>query len=57
MEKPGTQRDKYIAALKRTDTLLEYAVQNGMAEESDRLRGELRQLASMGDENHEGLAI
>lgn len=45
----GTQRDKYIDALMRTDALLEYAVQHGMAEEAERLREELRRLSGLGE--------
>ena len=41
----GTQRGKYIDALRRTDTLLEYAVQHGMTEEAERLREVLRRLS------------
>ncbi len=40
----GTQRDKLIEELKRTDALLEYAVQHGEKEEAERLREKLRQL-------------
>ena len=45
----GFQRDKYIDALMRTDALLEYAVQNGMVEEAERLREELRKLSGLGE--------
>ena len=45
----GFQRDKYIDALMRTDALLEYAVQHGMAEEAERLREELRKLSGLGE--------
>lgn len=45
----GFQRDKYIDAIRRTDALLEYAVQHGMDEEAERLRAELRKLPSMGE--------
>lgn len=40
----GTQRDKIIEELKRTDALLEYAVQHGEKEEAERLREKLRLL-------------
>ena len=43
------QRDNYIDALMRTDALLEYAVRHGMAEESERLREELRRLSGPGE--------
>ena len=45
----GFQRDKYIDTLTRTDALLEYAVQHGMAEEAERLREELRKLSGLGE--------
>ena len=45
----GTQRDKYIDALMRTDALLEYAVQHGMVEEAERLREEMRKLSGIGE--------
>ena len=45
----GFQRDKYIDVLMRTDALLEYAVQHGMAEEAERLREELRKLSGLGE--------
>ena len=45
----GFQRDNYIDALMRTDALLEYAVQHGMAEAAERLREELRQLSGLGE--------
>ena len=45
----GFQRDNYIDALMRTDALLEYAVQHGMAEEAERLREELRKLSGLGE--------
>ena len=38
------QRDDTIEAIKRLDTLLEYAVVYGDAEEAERLREELRKL-------------
>ena len=43
------QRDDLIDAIRKTDALLEYAVQHGEAEEAERLRAKLRSLASMGD--------
>ncbi len=45
----GFQRDNYIDALMRTDALLEYAVQHGMAEEAERLREALRKLSGLGE--------
>ena len=44
------QRDNLIDEIVKTDALLEYAVMHGEAEEAERLRAKLRQLASMGDE-------
>ena len=44
MNETGTQRDKLIKALKRTDALLEYAVQHGDEEEAERLREKMRRL-------------
>ena len=53
------QRDDLIDEIRKTDLLLEYAVQHGETEEADppsprlrrtsRLRAKLRRLASMGD--------
>ena len=45
MNETGTQRDKLIEELKRTDALLEYAVRHGETEEAERIRAELRRLA------------
>ena len=45
MTETGTQRDKLIEELKRTDALLEYAVQYGEDAEAERLRAKLRCLA------------
>ena len=45
----GFHRDNYIDALMRTDALLKYAVQHGMAEEAERLREELRKLSGLGE--------
>lgn len=45
----GTQRDKYIDALMRTDALLEYAVQHGMTEEAARLRRKLAEISTLGE--------
>ena len=39
------QRDNLIDEIKRTDALLEYAVQHGDEEETQRLREKLRKLA------------
>ena len=39
------QRDNTIEELKRLDTLLEYAVEHGEAEEAERIRAELHRLA------------
>lgn len=44
MNETGTQRDKLIEELKRTDALLEYAVQHGEEEEAERLREKMRRL-------------
>ena len=44
MTETGTQRDKLIEELKRTDALLEYAVQHGEEEEAERLREKMRRL-------------
>ena len=44
MNETGTQRDKLIEELKRTDALLEYAVQYGEDEEAERLRKTMREL-------------
>ena len=44
MNEIGTQRDKLIEELKRTDALLEYAVQHGDEEEAERLREKMRRL-------------
>ena len=38
------QRDKMIEEIKRTDALLEWAVQHGEVEEAERLRKLLREL-------------
>ena len=48
MNEIGTQRDKLIEELKRTDALLEYAVQHGEDEEAERLRKKMRELAEDG---------
>ena len=45
MTETGTQRDNLIEDLKRTDALLEYAVQHGEDAEAERLRAKLRSLA------------
>ena len=45
MTETGTQRDKLIEELKRTDALLEYAVRHNETEEAERLREKLRKLA------------
>lgn len=42
----GTQRDKYIDALMRTDALLEYAIQHGMTEEAERLRRKFDEIST-----------
>ena len=44
MNETGTQRDKLIEELERTDALLEYAVQHGDEEEAERLREKMRRL-------------
>lgn len=44
MNETGSQRDKLIEELKRTDALLEYAVQHGDEEEAERLREKMRRL-------------
>lgn len=44
MTETGTQRDNLIEDLKRTDALLEYAVQHGEDAEAERLRAKLRRL-------------
>ena len=44
MLETGTQRDKLIEELKRTDALLEYAVQYGEDAEAERLREKMRRL-------------
>ena len=44
------QRDDLIDEIQKTDLLLEYAVQHGEAEETERLRAKLRRLAAMGDQ-------
>lgn len=44
MNEAGTQRDKLIEELKRTDALLEYAVRHGDEEEAERLRAKMRRL-------------
>ena len=41
------QRDDLIEEIKRTDLLLEWAVQHGEEEEARRLREELRKLTEM----------
>lgn len=38
------QRDNFIEEIKRTDLLLEWAVQHGEEEEAERLRQKLRRL-------------
>ena len=43
------QRDDLIDEIRKTDLLLEYAVQHGEVEEAERLRAKLRHLAGMGD--------
>ncbi len=45
MTETGTQRDKLIEELKRTDALLEYAVLHGEEAEAERLRAKMRKLA------------
>lgn len=44
MNETGTQRDKLIEELKRTDALLEYAVMHGEEKEAERLREKMRKL-------------
>ena len=44
MNETGSQRDKLIEELKRTDALLKYAVQHGDEEEAERLREKMRRL-------------
>lgn len=44
MNETGTQRDKLIEELKRTDALLEYAVQHGEDAEAERFREKMRRL-------------
>lgn len=44
MTETGTQRDKLIEELKRTDALLEYAVRHGEDAETERLREKLRKI-------------
>ena len=44
MNEIGTQRDKLIEELKRTDALLEYAVRHGEDAEAERLREKMRRL-------------
>lgn len=44
MNETGSQKDKLIEELKRTDALLEYAVQHGDEEEAERLREKMRRL-------------
>ena len=41
------QRDNFIEDIKRTDLLLEWAVQYGKEEESEGLRQKLRRLTEM----------
>ena len=41
------QRDSFIEDIKRTDLLLEWAVQHGEEEEAERLRQKLRRLTEM----------
>ena len=41
------QRDNFIEEIKRTDLLLEWAVQHGEEEEVERLRQKLRKLTEM----------
>ncbi len=47
MNETGTQRDKLIEELKRTDALLEYAVRHGDEEEAERLREKMRKLTEL----------
>ena len=41
------QRDKLIEEIKRTDMLLEWAVEHGDEQEAERLREKLRRLTEM----------
>ena len=41
------QRDNLIEEIKRTDRLLEWALQHGEEEEAERLREKLRRLTEM----------
>ena len=41
------QRDNFIEEIKRTDLLLEWAVQHGEEEAAERLRQKLRRLTEM----------
>ena len=41
------QRDNFIEEIKRTDLLLEWAVQHGEEDEAERLRQKLRRLTEM----------
>ena len=43
------QRDELIGEIRKTDLLLEYAVQHGELEEAERLRAKLRRLVAMDD--------
>lgn len=45
----GTQRDKYIDELVKTDALLDYAIRHGMHEEATRLRAKLHEIVLLGD--------
>nr|DAL88255.1 MAG TPA: hypothetical protein [Caudoviricetes sp.] len=47
MTETGIQRDKLIDELKRTDSLLEYAVQHGEDAEAERLREKMRKLTEL----------
>ena len=47
MNETGTQRDKLIEELKRTDALLEYAVRHGEDSEAERLREKMRKLTEL----------
>ena len=47
--------DDLIDEIRKTDLLLEYAVQHGEVEEAERLRAKLRHLAAMGDRD-EGMS-
>lgn len=53
----GTQRDKYIDELVKTDALLDYAIQNGMHEEAKRLRAKLHEISLLGDRVSECASI